>query len=95
MSWTLEFDPGVLKDLEQTDRQDQRFILDSLDTVAGSYSASFASALLQSGKLRKLHGPWKRLLRLRLRSGRVIYREHGTSLVIRVVRVGHGRQVYL
>jgi hypothetical protein len=38
VSWVLEHDPADLKDLKRIDRQDQRFILDSLDKFAENNS---------------------------------------------------------
>jgi len=84
----------VLKDLKRIDRPGQRFILDSLDKLAGGYSRAYVQALLQTGRLKRLHGEWKGFFRLRLRSFRVIYREYSHRLLIVVVRVGHRRDVY-
>jgi mRNA interferase RelE/StbE len=92
--WILEFDPAVLKDLKRIDRQDQRYILDSLDKLANSYSPAYVTALSRTGRLKKLHGEWKGFSRLRMRSYRVIYREYSHRLVILVVRIGHRREVY-
>jgi len=92
--WQLEFDPGVLKDLKRLARQDQRFIMDSLDKIAFGWSASYARALSETGKLKRLSGEWKGFSRLRLRTYRVILKEQSHRLVIIVVRVGHRREVY-
>lgn len=94
MSWVLEYDPAVLKDLKRIDRQDQRFILDSLEKFAKNYSKAYASSLLRTGRLKRLQGEWKGFNRLRLRSYRAIFREYAGRLVILVVRVGHRRDVY-
>ena len=94
MPWVLQYDPAVLKDLKRIDRQDQRFILDSLDKLANNYSKAYAASLLRSGRLKKLHGEWRGFYRLRLRSYRAVLREYAGRLVILVVRVGHRRDVY-
>ena len=94
MSWVLEYDPAVLKDLKRIDRQDQRFILDSLEKFAKNYSKAYASSLIRTGHLKRLQGEWKGFNRLRLRSYRAIFREYAGRLVILVVRVGHRRDVY-
>jgi len=94
VSWVLEYDPAVLKDLKRIDRQDQRFILDSLERFAENYSKAYASSLLRTGRLKRLQGEWKGFNRLRLRSYRAIFREYSGRLVILVVRVGHRRDVY-
>ena len=95
MSWVLEYDPAVMKDLKLIDRQDQRFILDSLDKFAKNYSKAYASSLLRTGRLKRLQGGWKGFNRLRLRSYMAIFREYAGRLVILVVRVGHRRDVYV
>lgn len=94
MPWVIEYDPAVLKDLKRIDRPNQRFILDSLDNFANSYSRAYVDALVRTGRLKRLHGEWKGFCRLRLRSYRVIYREYSRKLLIIVVRVGHRREVY-
>ena len=94
MSRVLEYDPAVLKDLKRIDRHDQRFILDSLDKLAMNYSKAYVASLLRGGRLKRLHGDWKGLYRLRLRSYRAVFREYAGRLVILVVRVGHRRDVY-
>jgi mRNA interferase RelE/StbE len=94
LAWSIQYDPAVLKDLRRIDKPGQRFILDSLDKLARDYSRAYVQALVQTGRLKKLHGEWKGFFRLRLRSYRVIYREHSHRLLIVVVRVGHRRDVY-
>jgi mRNA interferase RelE/StbE len=94
VSWVLEYDPAVLKDLKRIDRQDQRFILDSLDRFAKNYSKAYASSLLRTGHLKRLQREWKGFSQLRLRSYRAIFRENAGRLVILVVRAGHRRDVY-
>jgi len=84
----------VLKDLRRIDRQDQRFILDSLDSFICDYSEAFETELLRTGKLKKLRGEWKGFYRLRLRTYRVIYKKYPDRLVVYVVRIGHRRDVY-
>ena len=94
MPYRLVYDQAVIKDLRRIDRQDQRFILETLDRFADDYSQAYETELLRTGKLKKLRGEWRGFYRLRLRTYRVIYRKYTKELLVFVVRIGHRRDVY-
>ena len=51
MAWTIEYDPGALKDLKKLDRAVQREILDYLDTrVATAVQPSAFGKPLRASK---------------------------------------------
>ena len=88
---TLRFASGVEKDLTLIDTVDARFIAESREFFAPSFSIDYEVALMESGKVKALVGEWKGYHRPRLRSWRTIYRNYNDTLVILVVRVSHCR----
>ena len=92
--YNLIYDEDSLKDLKKMDKQDKRFIIESMDKFISSYSPSFEMELFKTGKLKKLKGQWTGFYRLRFRSFRVIYKKYKNKLVIYIVRIGNRKDVY-
>ncbi len=84
--YELLFDQAVENDLSIPAREEQRFILASLERLSRFYSESYERELLKAGILRKLDGEWEGFYRLRLRTFRAIFKKHDESLIIFVVR---------
>ena len=70
MPYRLICDQAVNNDLRRIDRQDQRFILETLDRFADDYSEAYETELLLTGMLKKHKGEWRGFYPLRLRSYR-------------------------
>lgn len=87
MSWTVEFDSRVLKDMRKLDNTVQRKILDYLDErIAGSDDPRrFGKALKSS-----FSGPW----RYRIGDYRAVCRIEDEALTVLVVRIAHRSQAY-
>ena len=87
MAWTIEYDPGALKDLKKLDRAIQREILDYMEErVATAEDPRDFVKPLRASKF----GLW----RYRVRDYRVICELQGKRLVVLVVAVGHRSAVY-
>ena len=87
MAWTIEYDPGALKDLKKLDRQIQREILDYMDErVARAKDARDFGKPLRASRF----GLW----RYRVRDYRIICELQERRLVVLVVGVGHRSTVY-
>jgi len=84
--YELLFDQAVENDLSIPSREEQRFILASLERLSRFYSESYERELLKSGILRRLDGEWEGFYRLRLRTFRAIFKKQDDALVIFVVR---------
>lgn len=87
MAWTIEYDPGALKDLKKLNRTMQREILDYMDRRIGEANdpRDFGKPLRASK-----FGPW----RYRVQDYRIICERQEKRLVVLVVAVGHRRRVY-
>lgn len=83
----LQFATSSKKELKNIDKQNQIFILDSLEEFAKNFSSAYEQALMQSSKIRKLQGQREELYRLKLRSYRAIYKKEEEKLIILVVHV--------
>jgi len=87
LAWTIEYDPGALKDLKKLDRTMQRAILDYMDRRIGEANdpRDFGKPLRASK-----FGLW----RYRVPDYRIICELQEKRLVVLVVAVGHRRRVY-
>jgi mRNA interferase RelE/StbE len=87
LAWTIEYDPGALKDLKKLDRQIQREILDYMEerVAKAKYPRDFGKPLRASK-----FGLW----RYRLRDYRIICELQEKRLVVLVVAVGHRSTIY-
>ena len=87
MAWTIEYDPGALKDLKKLGRTMQREILDYMDRRIGEANdpRDFGKPLRASK-----FGLW----RYRVQDYRIICELQEKRLVVLVVAVGHRRRVY-
>jgi len=87
LAWTIEYDPGALKDLKKLDRQIQREILDYMDErVARAKDPRDFGKPLRASRF----GLW----RYRVRDYRIICELQERRLVVLVVAVGHRSTVY-
>jgi mRNA interferase RelE/StbE len=87
LTWTIEYDPRVEKDLRKLDRAVQKEILDYLDT-----RIAFAENPRVFGK--PLRHALKGLWRYRIGDYRIICEIQDERLVVLVVAVGHRSSVY-
>ena len=87
MGWSIEYDPGALKDLKKLDRPIQREILDYMD-----HRVAAAPSPRNFGK--PLRGSKYRLWRYRVRDYRIICELQDKRLVVLVVAVGHRSTIY-
>ncbi len=92
--YSIEFFNSAKKDLKSIDKQNQAFILDSLDEFVLNFSSINEKSLMQSGKIKKLKGQKDTLYRLKLRMYRVIYKKYEDKLVILVVHVTSRESAY-
>jgi mRNA interferase RelE/StbE len=87
LAWTIEYDPGALKDLKKLDRQIQREILDYMDErVARAKDPRDFGKPLRASRF----GLW----RYRVGDYRIICELQERRLVVLVVGVGHRSTVY-
>jgi mRNA interferase RelE/StbE len=94
MSFSLQFDRGVKKDLKRLSKDIQAFILDSLDIFVSNFSEKYEKELLKTGKIKVLKGEWNDFYRLKLRTYRVIYKKEHEKLIIYIIRIAHRKEVY-
>ncbi len=85
--YSIEFFNSAKKDLKSIDKQNQAFILDSLDEFVLNFSSVNEKSLMHSGKIKKLKGQKETIYRLKLRMYRVIYKKYEDKLVILVLHV--------
>jgi len=87
LAWSIEYDPGALKDLKKLDRTIQREILDYMDTrVATAEDPRNFGKPLRASKF----GLW----RYRVRDYRIICELQEKRLVVLVVAVAHRTTIY-
>ncbi len=87
MAWSVEYDPGALRDLKKLDRTIQREILDYMDKrVATTEDPRHFGKPLRASKF----GLW----RYRVRDYRIICELQEKRLVVLVVAVGHRNTIY-
>ena len=87
MGWSIEYDPGALKDLKKLDPPIQHEILDYMD-----HRVAAAQSPRNFGK--PLRGSKYRLWRYRVRDYRIICELQDKRLVVLVVAVGHRSTIY-
>ncbi len=92
--YSIEFFNSAKKDLKSIDRQNQAFILDSLDDFAENFNVDYEKSLMHSGKIKKFKGQKETLYRLKLRTYRVIYKKYEDRLVILVLHVTTRESAY-
>jgi mRNA interferase RelE/StbE len=87
LAWSIEYDPGALKDLKKLDRTIQREILDYMDTrvATAPHPRNFGKPLRASR-----FGLW----RYRVRDYRIICELQEKRLVVLVVAVAHRTTIY-
>ena len=83
MSWSVRIKQSALKELSHIEKADRQWIATAIDDLAANpYKGS------------ALKGELTGLRRIRIGSYRVIYEIRENELVILVVAVGHGRNIY-
>ncbi len=87
MAWSIEYDPGALKDLKKLDLAIQREIVDYMD-----HRVATAQDPRDFGK--PLRGTKFGLWRYRVRDYRIICELQAKRLVVLVVGVGHRSTIY-
>jgi mRNA interferase RelE/StbE len=94
MSFSLQFDRGVKKDLKKLSKDIQAFILDSLEVFVSNFSEKYEKELLKTEKIKVLKGELNDFYRLKLRTYRVIYKKENEKLIIYIIRIAHRKEVY-
>lgn len=92
--YNLEFDKKASKDILSLDKSTRNFILDELESFINNFDEDYEKELMKLTKIKALQGEFKGLYRLKLRTYRVIYEKVGNKLLILVLRVSHGKDVY-
>ena len=92
--FTIDFSSKAKKDFKKIDKTSIQFIYDSLHEFRKSFSSEYESALLKTGKIKKLKGYKKPIYRLKLRSYRIVYEKHEDKLVILVLHVTSRESAY-
>jgi mRNA interferase RelE/StbE len=87
LAWSIEYDPGALKDLKKLDRKIQREILDYMDMrIAAAEDPRDFGKPLRASKF----GLW----RYRVRDYRIICELQEERLTVLVVAIGHRSTIY-
>ena len=92
--FTIDFSSKTKKDFKKIDKTSIQFIYDSLREFRKSFSSEYESALLKTGKIKKLKGYKKPIYRLKLRSYRIVYEKHEDKLVILVLHITSRESAY-
>ncbi len=92
--FTIDFSSKAKKDFKKIDKINIQFIYDSLRKFRKSFSSEYESALLKTGKIKKLKGYKKPIYRLKLRSYRIVYEKYEDKLVILVLHVTSRESTY-
>lgn len=85
--YKLELKSSVKKDFKNIDKNDTKFIKDTLSDFANNFSSAYEQELLKIGKIKKLQGFKEDIYRLKMRSYRAIYLKEDDKLVILVLSV--------
>ena len=87
MGWTIEYDPGAIRDLNKVNRSIRSEVFDYMqDRIAQADSPRNFGKALRHDKF----GLW----RYRVRDFRIICELQETRQVVLVVGVGHGKDIY-
>jgi mRNA interferase RelE/StbE len=81
--WSIKWDSRALKEVSRLPAEDQRRIVDAIESLPGNPLLGEA-----------LKGRWKRLRRIRVGSYRAVYTLKEDDLIILVLKVGHRKDVY-
>jgi len=81
--WSIRWDSRALKDAAEVPMGDRRRIVDAVEELAGDPLRG-----------RPLKGRWKGLRRIKVGPYRVIYSLRRVELTVRVLRIGHRKEVY-
>lgn len=85
--YTIDFTNSSKRDFKKINKADIQFIYDSLYEFISNFSPDYESALMHTGKIKKLQGQKEILYRLKLRSFRIIYKKYEDKLVVLVLHV--------
>ncbi len=85
--YKLELKSSVKKDFRNIDKNDIKFIKETLMDFANNFSSAYEQELLKIGKIKKLQGFKEDIYRLKLRTYRAIYLKEDDKLVILVLSV--------
>lgn len=80
---SIRWDRKALRELKRIPHQDQKRIIDSVESLR-----------IDPLKGKIMSADWKGFRRLRISDYRVIYAFDGEELLISVIRIGHRREVY-
>jgi len=92
--YIIKFNHSSKKELKSIDKHQQSFIIDSLEEFINSFSNEYETALLKTGKIKKLKGQKEPIYLLKLRSFRIIYKKYKDRLVILVLHVTTRESAY-
>lgn len=92
--YRIDFRSNVKKDFKNINKSDIQFIRNSLNEFVKKFSSNYETALMQTGKIKKLQGKKDILYRLKLRSYRVIYKKQDDNLIILIVKVTTRKSAY-
>lgn len=85
--YKIDFRSSAKKDFKNINKPDILFIRNSLKEFIENFNDDYETALMSTGKIKKLQSQTELLYRLKLRSYRVIYKKFDDRLVILVVHV--------
>ena len=85
--YKLEFLNSAKKELKNIDKQNQLFIINSLDDFIKNFNDDYEKSLMQKGIIKKLKGQKETMYRLKLRTYRIVYKKYKDRLVILVLNV--------
>ena len=92
--YSLHFSNSATKEFKRIDKNNQLFLVRSLDEFILNFNDTYEQSLMQKGKIKKLQGQKEVLYRLKLRSYRVIYQKNNDKLMILVIHVTTRENAY-